>query len=137
MFPIVQGGVLIGRRSREEIKNHLLYYRRLPEWARKLIDSATSSITLNSKDITTSYISKAHIWLEPHDEFARIVDLASKNGTYVNGEMMRSDDHIHEVRLVGPEDTVSIAKGIVLLRYKPVLRPQCECASVPIKLVFE
>jgi hypothetical protein len=123
-FPLKRGKYLIGRCSKEEIKGYAGYYNRLPDWARGFIDDATHSIPIRgcgngSEDY---YISRAQIWLAPGETHARIIDLRSKNRTYVNGSRVQSDDEGYEVRYIYPGDTVSIGAGVVNLKYR--LLPQ-------------
>ena len=119
-YPINKGKYIIGRCSKDEIQANLSYYDRLPGWVRQLIEGAEYSISLRSKAMgsESSYISRAQIWLEVTDEFAKVVDLHSKNKTFVNGSQVRSTHETYEVRYVFPEDLVSIGSGAANLRYR-------------------
>ena len=66
----------------------------------------------------SGYISRAQIWIEVTDEFAKVVDLHSKNKTFVNGSEVQSNEETYEVRYVFPEDLVSIGSGVANLRYR-------------------
>ena len=119
-YPINKGKYIIGRCSKDEIQANLSYYERLPDWVRQLIEGAEYSISLRSKAMghESSYISRAQIWLEVTDEFAKVVDLHSKNKTFVNGSQVRSTLETYEVKYVFPEDLVSIGSGAANLRYR-------------------
>ena len=119
-FPIDKGTYIIGRCSKAEVQGNPAYCARLPEWARELIDGAEYSISLRSKAMgrESGYISRAQIWLEVTDEFAKVVDLHSKNKTFVNGSEVQSNQETYEVRYVFPEDLVSIGSGVANLRYR-------------------
>lgn len=119
-FPLEKGPYLIGRSSKEEIRRHPAYYDRLPDWAKALIDGATHSIPIRGLGVgrEACYISRAQIWLEPREAYAKIVDLKSMNRTYVNGTRVQSDDDSYEMRYVYPEDTISIGAGVANLKYK-------------------
>lgn len=119
-FPITKGKYIIGRCTKAEVQGNPGYYATLPDWARELIDGAEYSISLRSKAMgrESGYISRAQIWLEVTDEYAKLVDLFSKNKTFVNGSEMQADEETYEVRYVFPEDLVSIGSGVANLRYR-------------------
>lgn len=119
-YPITKGRYIIGRCSKDEIQANLSYYERLPGWVKELIEGAEYSIALRSRAMgrESGYISRAQIWLEVTDEFAKVVDLHSKNKTFVNGSEVQSNQETYEVRYVFPEDLVSIGSGAANLRYR-------------------
>ena len=119
-FPIDKGKYVIGRCSKTEVQGNQAYYAKLPDWARELIEDTEYSISLRSEAMgrESGYISRAQIWLEVTDEFAKVVDLHSKNKTFVNGSEVQSNEETYEVRYVFPEDLVSIGSGVANLRYR-------------------
>jgi pSer/pThr/pTyr-binding forkhead associated (FHA) protein len=119
-FPIKKGSYIIGRCSKAEVQGNPTYYAKLPDWAKELIDDAEYSISLRSKAMgrESGYISRAQIWFEVTDEYAKVVDLYSKNKTFVNGSEVQADEETYEVRYVFPEDLVSIGSGVANLRYR-------------------
>ena len=119
-FPIDKGKYVIGRCSKAEVQGNQAYYAKLPDWARELIEDTEYSISLRSEAMgrESGYISRAQIWLEVTDEFAKVVDLHSKNKTFVNGSEVQSNEETYEVRYVFPEDLVSIGSGVANLRYR-------------------
>ncbi|MFH1489534.1 MAG: FHA domain-containing protein [Pseudomonadota bacterium] len=120
IYPLKKRKYLIGRYSIEEIQRHPKYYNGLPDWTRRLIDEAESSIVLKDveKGPGANYISRAQCFLEPDDGYARIIDLKSHNRTYVNGKRIQSNEETYEVRYFYPGDTVSIGAGVVNLKYQ-------------------
>ena len=123
-FLIKEGVHLIGRCTKRQIKGDPHYYKKLPEWTKNLIEATKYSIIIrgSGNGRENNYISRAQIWLDPGDSYARIVDLNSKNKTYVNGTKIQSDEDTYEIRYIYPEDTVSIGGGVANLKYK--IRPQ-------------
>ncbi|MFC1580413.1 FHA domain-containing protein [Thermodesulfobacteriota bacterium] len=119
-FPIDKGKYVIGRCSKAEVQGNQAYYAKLPDWARELIKDTEYSISLRSEAMgrESGYISRAQIWLEVTDEFAKIVDLHSKNKTFVNGSEVQANEETYEVRYVFPEDLISIGSGVANLRYR-------------------
>ena len=123
-YLIKEGVHLIGRCTKRQIQGDPHYYKHLPEWTKNLIEATQYSIIIKGSgdDRDDHYISRAQIWLDPCDSYAKIIDLHSKNKTYVNGTRIQSDEESYEIRYLYPEDTVSIGGGVANLRYK--IRPQ-------------
>ena len=123
-YLIKEGVHLIGRCTKKQIKGDPHYYKHLPEWTKNLIEATQYSIIIRGSgdDRDDHYISRAQIWFDPSDSYARIVDLHSKNKTYVNGARIQSDADTYEIRYIYPEDTVSIGGGVANLKYK--VRPK-------------
>ncbi|MBN2124289.1 MAG: FHA domain-containing protein [Deltaproteobacteria bacterium] len=119
-----RGTYLIGRSSKEEIRERPDLFYRLPQWARRLIESARHSITIQMPDRSPeqAYISRAQLWLEAGEGSARIADLGSKNSTYVNGVRLQSNGDNYEIRTVYPDDVVSIGAGAANIRYRALPR---------------
>ncbi|MBW1803002.1 MAG: FHA domain-containing protein, partial [Deltaproteobacteria bacterium] len=121
-YPVGKKKYLVGRCSKEAILSQPDYYHQLPAWVQKLISETNHSIVLGGFNggREKNYISRAQLWIEPENGFAKIIDLNSENRTYVNGRRIQADKDTYEVRYIMPEDTVAIGAGVINLKYRPL-----------------